>query len=99
MCPPMGLHACVSITAGAWAWVWVRKCGVRVLVASAVHRCIYLRGSGADPAHKHSSPSQWAPSRPPETRSCHSYLATHLDTLTAILCTVNTTRNTLSRLL
>lgn len=82
------LKVCVHVWAQQQkhAWIWMRKCGVRVLIASAVHR-IYLRGSGADPAHKHSAPSQRALSRPPETQSCHSYFATHLDTLTTILCT------------
>lgn len=92
----MALRARLSTSAGVRARVRVRKCGLRVLGASAVRRCIYLRGSGADPAHKHSSPSQWAPPRPPETQSCHSYLDTHLDALTAILCTLHTAINTLT---
>lgn len=89
----------VSIITGMRVRVWVMKCGLRALVASAVHCCIYLRGSGADPAHKHSSHSQWALSRPPETRTRQSYFATHLDALTATLCILHATENTLSRTL
>lgn len=70
------VRACVNITAGIWVRAWVRKCGVRVLVASAVRRCIYLKGSGADPAHKHSSLSQRAWPQPPETTGL-SFLLHH----------------------
>lgn len=55
------LRACVNFAAGIWVRVRARKCSACVLIASAVHCCIYLRGSGADPAHKHSSPSQRGP--------------------------------------
>lgn len=79
-----------------WGLPWVYEHGYKwenvAYVCSSsqlFHHCNYLRGSGADPAHKHSSPSQWA-----LLGLCHSYFARHLDTLTATHCTLGATSNT-----
>lgn len=92
----VGSREYMSIKAGACMGTR-EKCGVRLLVISAVHRCVYSGGSGADPAHKHPPPLTVGSSKPLETRSCPSYFVTHLDALTTILVssTLHKTTNTL----
>lgn len=56
--------------------------------------CLFKGGSGADPAHKHSSPPPTRFCRhSPETRSFHSSFATHLDTFTVVSYAPHTIEN------